>query len=94
MSRRYKNYKIAANRFFDQEGGKKEFKPGDLVRVYDGQDAEGHRHFRKIGLIVGTVRKPTEFMEFFTYRVLVENTISNIHEVWIRELEEKNEITK
>ena len=71
---------------FDQEP-KEELKAGDLVRVYSDKDAQGHRYYQKLGVILGTVRKPTSFMQFFTYRVFLGNTIAKIHEVWIKKIE-------
>ena len=58
-----------------------------MVRVYSDKDAQGHRYYKKLGIILGTVRKPTSFMQFFTYRVFVGNTITKIHEVWIKKIE-------
>lgn len=66
---------------------KEELKAGDLVRVYADEDAQGHRYYQKLGVILGTVRKPTSFMQFFTYRVFLGNTIAKIHEVWIKKIE-------
>jgi len=66
---------------------KKELKPGDLVIVYDGKDAEGIKHHKKVGLILGTVGKPTKYMQFFTYKVHLGYEVARVHEVWIKKIE-------
>ena len=68
---------------------KEELEPGQLVRVYSGKDAQGHEHYQKVGVILGIVKKPTSFMQFFTYRVFVGNATARIHEIWIEKLERK-----
>ena len=72
---------------FIKDEPKEELQPGDLVRVYVGKDAQGHIYHRKLGIVIGTIRKPTSFMQFFTYRVLVGMTVARIHEVWIQKVE-------
>jgi hypothetical protein len=79
------------NDSFFSNGGKEELEPGDLVRVYDAKDAQGHKYYKKLGVILGTIKKPTSFMQFFTYRVLVGNAVAKIHEVWIKKIETKKQ---
>ena len=73
------------------EEAQPELKEGDLVRLYDGQDAEGHRYYRRLGVVLGTTNKPASFMQFFTYRVFVGDSITNVHEVWIKKIETEKE---
>ena len=79
------------NDLFIKDEPKEELQPGDLVRVYSDKDAHGHKHYQKVGVILGTIRKPTSFMQFFTYRVLVGSTVAKIHEVWIQKIETRKE---
>jgi len=72
---------------FIKDEPKEELQPGDLVRVYSDKDAQGHRYYQKFGVVLGTVRRPTSFMQFFTYRVLVGMTVTRVHEVWIKKVE-------
>ena len=71
---------------FIKDEPKEELQPGDLVRVYSDKDAQGHKYYQKLGIVIGTVRKPSSFMQFFTYRVLVGTAVARIHEVWIQKV--------
>lgn len=84
MQKRHADAEVAL--VIDFESPKEELQVGDLVLVYADVDAEGHKYHKGLGVVLGTVRKPTSFMQFFTYRVFVNNTIAKIHEVWIEKL--------
>lgn len=66
-----------------------QYKEGDLVSIYSDSDAEGHRYYKKVGVILGVVKNPSSYMQFYTYRIFLGNKVARVHEVWIKKIESR-----
>ena len=67
------------------------FLSGELVTIYDDKDAEGHMHYKRIGVVIGTVEPAPPYKQFYTYKIFLGNKVAKIHEVWIKKLRTKKE---